>query len=302
MRRILNFGSLNLDYVYLVDHFVRPGETLSAESQTLNAGGKGLNQSCALARAGASVFHAGCIGHGGESLIEVLQADGVNTDFVLKVDEFQGNAIIQVDRTGENCILLFGGSNQCFTEQQIMDTLSEFGAGDYLLLQNEINNLPLIVDSAFERGMTIVMNPSPFNEKMDEVDFGKISWLLVNEVEMEQISGSGDPENAWRQIHRKYEKLSLLVTLGRKGSIAFQPCNEGFNTVTQEAYHVQAVDTTAAGDTYTGFFIAALMEGRPVNECMRLASMASAISVGRPGAALSIPYRDEVETELAQCE
>ena len=298
MSRILNFGSLNLDYVYSVDHFVRPGETLNADSQTVNAGGKGLNQSCALARAGASVFHAGCIGHGGESLIGVLKADGVNTDFVLKVDAFQGNAIIQVDKSGENSILLFGGSNQCIMEQQILDTLSSFGKGDYLLVQNEVNHLSLIVSKAYEQGMTIILNPSPFDDRLNDVDLGKVSWLLLNEVEAEQLSGSREPNTAWQHIHQKYPNLSAVITLGKQGSFAFRVENSAVETASQRAVTVEALDTTAAGDTYTGYFVTALMEGKPLQDCMRLASMASAIGVTRAGAAPSIPYRDEVEKEL----
>ena len=296
--RILNFGSLNLDYVYQVDHFVKPGETLSARSQTVNAGGKGLNQSCALARAGATVFHAGCVGQGGDPLIEILRDNGVDTSFVVPVDQLQGNAVIQVDPSGENCILLFGGSNQCVTDRQIEMTLAEFGRGDYLLLQNEISNLPIIVDRAFEQGMTIILNPSPYNSKLDAVDFGKISWLLVNEVEVKQITGSDDPKTAWELLHGQYPDLSVLITLGKQGSIAFRVKNDGVETVSQRAVEVEAVDTTAAGDTYTGYFVSALTEEKPLAECMRLATVAAAISVTRAGAAPSIPKKEEVEQAI----
>lgn len=300
MCRILNFGSLNLDYIYQVDHFVKPGETLSATSQTVNAGGKGLNQSCALARAGATVFHAGCSGNGGEHLLEVLRDAGVDTSFVLRTGEFQGNAIIQVEPSGENCILLFGGSNQTITEEQIDSTLAAFGKDDWLVLQNEINGLPQIVDKASERGMTIVLNPSPYNSKLGEMDLGKISWLLVNEVETEQITGTADPDTAWERIHEKYPDLSLLITLGDQGSVAFQVKNGNVETVRLPAEKVNALDTTAAGDTYTGYFVAALTEQMPLAECMRLATMAAAISVTRAGAAPSIPGRQEVEAALAE--
>ena len=300
--RVLNFGSLNLDYVYQVDHFVRPGETISAKSQSVNAGGKGLNQSCALARAGATVFHAGCVGNGGEPLLEILRADGADTSFILQANVFQGNAVIQVDPTGENCILLYGGSNQCITEEQIEETLTGFGRDDVLLLQNEINNLPLIVDKAYERGMTIILNPSPYDDRLLDVDFGKLSWLLVNEVEMEQVSGTDQPDDAWKQLYKKYPELSLLITLGKQGSIAFRTENGGLETAEQQAFPVKALDTTAAGDTFTGYFVAALMEQRPLAECMKLATAASAISVTRPGAAPSIPGREEVERFLKESE
>lgn len=117
--RILNFGSLNLDYVYQVDHFVQPGETLAALSRDVKAGGKGLNQSIALARAGAPVWHAGCLGAGGDELKRMLEENGVDTEFLLPVQEMQGHTVIQVNRAGENSILLFGGSNRCVPEDHV---------------------------------------------------------------------------------------------------------------------------------------------------------------------------------------
>lgn len=296
--KVLNFGSLNLDYVYQVDHFVAPGETLSSTAQVVNPGGKGLNQSIALARAGAETCHAGCVGAGGEGLRELLQENGVDTAFLRPVEELQGNAVIQVVPSGENCILLFGGSNQCVTGAQIDETLGAFRPGDYLVLQNEMNELPRMVDRAYERGLRIVLNPSPFDEKLKAVDFAKLTWLLMNEVEAGQLSGSEDPEKAWALLHGKYAGLSVLITLGKEGSVAYRVTENGVETARQAAFPVQAVDTTAAGDTYTGYFIGGLMEGLPLAECMRRASMASAISVTRPGAAPSIPTRDEVEAAL----
>lgn len=289
--KVLNFGSLNLDYVYQVHHFVLPGETLSAKNQKVNCGGKGLNQSVALAHAGAKVYHAGCIGRGGEPLKTILEQSGVDTQYLKEVDEIQGNAVIQVNESGENCILLFGGSNQCVEEQQIESTLSAFSEGDYLVVQNEVNALPMMVDMAFERGMKIVLNPSPYDEKLQQVDFAKIAWLLVNEVEAEQISGSSNPQKAWEILHERYPQLSVVITLGRAGSI----CYSGKQCCRQEVCPVETVDTTAAGDTFTGFFIAGLMEGMELVQCMRYAAVAAAISVTREGAAVSIPVREEVQ-------
>ena len=298
--RVLNFGSLNLDYVYQVDHFVRPGETLSADSRAVKCGGKGLNQSVALARAGAKAAHGGCVGAGGEGLKALLEEEGVDVSGLVAVEEMQGHTVIQVNRAGENCILLYGGSNQCVTEAQIADTLAGFSAGDWLVLQNEVNLLPAIVDAAHARGMRIVLNPSPFDDGLKEVDFGKLSWLLVNEIEACQCSGSDQPERAWDTLHEKYPGLSVLITLGSAGSIAHQVTPRGVETVRQQAFKADAVDTTAAGDTFTGYFIGGLAEGRPLAECMRRASMASAIGVTRMGAAVSIPTKDEVEEKLSQ--
>lgn len=291
--RVLNFGSLNLDYVYSVPRFVRPGETLAAESRTVMPGGKGLNQSVALARAGCRVFHAGCVGEGGGDLKKLLEESGADTSCLRQVDRAQGHTVIQVAPDGENCILLFGGSNLCVTQDQVIATLAGFGPGDWLLLQNEISQLPFIVEEGYRRGMTVVLNPSPYGPAVEETDLGKVSWLLINEVEAEGMTGTGDPDSAWERLHEKYPRLSVLVTLGEKGSACFTG-GDTVKRVRQDAFRVRAADTTGAGDTYTGYFIAALSEGMPLEKCMALASRAAAVSVTRPGAAASIPRREEL--------
>lgn len=288
--KVLNFGSMNLDYVYQVEHFVLPGETISAKKQTVNCGGKGLNQSLALAKAGAQVYHAGCVGQGGEMLLKALKEAGVHTDDIHRVDEIQGNAVIQVDKSGQNCILLFGGSNRCVTEEQIKDTLEHFEEGDYLVLQNEINLLPHIVNCAYDRGMKIVLNPSPCDDNLKQVDFSKVAWLILNEVEALQLTGSEIPEEAWRFLYSKYPGLSMVLTLGEKGSYCFTDDA----VLRQQAKEATVVDTTAAGDTFTGYFLASVMEGMELRDCMERASVAAAICVTRPGAGASIPTKDEV--------
>ena len=300
MPKVLNFGSLNLDYVYQVSHFVQPGETLSAVSQTINAGGKGLNQSIALVKAGTKVYHAGCIGIGGERLERVLQEYGVDTTFLFPVNQIQGNAVIQVTPSGDNSIVLFGGSNQCISEEQINRTLAAFGEGDFLVLQNEINNLPKIIEKARAKGMTIFLNPSPCDNRLDQVDFDQLDWLLVNEIEAEQLTGESTPTAVWQNVHRRNPNLSLLLTRGSQGSFAFRINGDDLEKEAQKAYRVKAIDTTGAGDTYTGFFISSLIQNLPLTECMRRASMAAAISVTRNGAAQSIPNADEVQKAISQ--
>ena len=162
--KVLSFGSLNIDYVYKVDHFVQKGETLSSKSLNVFSGGKGLNQSIALAKAGVETYHAGAIGEDGKFLLEILEEAGVDTSCVkILSDERTGNAIIQNDEDGDNCILLYGGANQAITKAQVDAVLSRFDAGDYLVLQNEINELPYMMTKAHEKGMKIVLNPSPMN-------------------------------------------------------------------------------------------------------------------------------------------
>jgi ribokinase len=264
----------------------------------VKAGGKGLNQSVALARAGACVSHAGCLGAGGELLKALLEENGVNTDCLVPVQEMQGHTVIQVNPEGENCILLFGGSNRCVPDEHIRKVISSFNPEDWLILQNEINGLPLIVDLASARGMKIALNPSPYDGNLKEVDFGKLHWLLVNEIKAEQITGEKEPDLVWKKLHSQYSRLSLLMTLGKQGSVAYQADGTAIKTHREKAVVVQAVDTTAAGDTYTGYFLAGLMEGMPLPACMRLAGRAAAVSVTRPGAAESIPWRNELEGEM----
>lgn len=295
--RVLNFGSLNLDYVYGVEHFVLPGETLAARTREVKCGGKGLNQSVALARAGAKVCHGGCVGEGGAPLRALLRDSGVDVSLLRQVEEMQGHTVIEVNPAGENRILLYGGSNRCVGEDQIAATLSAFGAGDWLVLQNEINGLPAIVDAARTRGMAIALNPSPWDDSLLEVDFDKLDWLLVNEIEAGQLSGEDEPEAAWNRLHARHPRLSVLITLGGRGSLAYRVENGRVTAARQAAFAARAVDTTAAGDTYTGYFIAGLMAGLPLQDCMRRASRAAAISVTRPGAADSIPALDEVEAD-----
>lgn len=298
--KVLNFGSLNLDNVYKTDHFVLAGETISAESVTINAGGKGLNQSIALAKAGSEVYHAGCLGKGGEMLRETLEANGVNTSLLKTVEELQGNAMIQVNKEGENCIILFGGSNRCIDKKQIDETIRGFDYGDFIILQNEVNCLKEIVDSASNYGLRVVLNPSPFDFALNTIDWSKLDWVILNEVEaqnlaedflyQEDLDVSDNPALFWEAVHDKWPDLKVVLTLGSHGAWAFTSKEKVF----QPAFKVKAVDTTAAGDTFTGYFFASLMQGKPLSECMRLAAKASSIAVCRHGAASSIPEASEV--------
>src|SRR5690606_30443443 len=151
--RILNFGSLNIDHVYRVDNFVQPGETKHSKTYMINSGGKGLNQSIAAAKAGSQVFHAGMAGRDGGFLVEKLQAAGVDTSLMQASTEVSGHAIIQVADSGQNCILLYGGTNQLLTEAYIDQTLDAFGNEGLVLLQNETNLVGEIIEKASKKGL-----------------------------------------------------------------------------------------------------------------------------------------------------
>ena len=292
--RVLNMGSLNLDYVYSVDHIILPGETEATEGRHIFLGGKGMNQSCALAKAGVEVYHGGLIGSDGQAFLDACCQYGVRGDFIRTVDGPSGHTVIQIDKAGQNSILLFGGANQKFTKAYIDEVLSCFNASDLLLLQNEINLLDYIVDSAYEKGMTIALNPSPYNEKLDAVDMGKISILLLNEVEGYQFTGCTEPEKMIDHLLGRYPDMKLMLTLGKDGAI----CADSKQRYLQPAFSVKAVDTTAAGDTFTGYFLAGLAEGMEIPQVLKMSAKASAIAVTREGAVPSIPYRTEVMREL----
>ncbi len=288
--KVLNFGSLNLDYVYSVDHMVMPGETLASGGMNTFCGGKGLNQSIALAKAGVPVYHAGMIGEEGGALLDACKEGGVKTDFIKTIPGKSGHTIIQVDKDGQNCILLFGGANRSITKEFVDEVLSHFEEGDILLLQNEVNLLDYIINKAYEIGMVIILNPSPYNNALDVCEFQKVSMFLLNEIEGGQVTGETETEKILEKLKELYPETKVVLTLGGEGSI-YQYKEEQYR---QGIYKVKAVDTTAAGDTFTGYFISSVIDGMSVPEGLDLAAKASAIAVSREGATASIPFREEV--------
>lgn len=289
--KVLNFGSLNIDYVYSVEHFVRAGETISSSRLEQFCGGKGLNQSVAFARAGADTYHAGCIGVEGEMLRDMLNDSGVDTTFVKTVEGVScGHAIIQVNENGENCILLYGGANQAITEEMMDEVFSSFFEGDLLMLQNEINGLDLIIRKAKEKKMTVALNPSPFNEKITAIDLSWIDWMILNETEGCEITGKTNPEEILDTLLSRYPSMRIVLTLGSQGAIYA----DARMRTSQGIFPAAVVDTTAAGDTFTGFFFASVLSGETPTQALKIASAASSITVSRKGAAPSIPTMQEL--------
>lgn len=289
--KILNYGSLNIDHVYAVDSIVEPGQTIDSFTVNCYPGGKGLNQSIALARAGAKVYHAGMIGKDGQFLRKLLEENQVNCSFLRTVECNTGSAFIQVDKNGQNSIVLNGGANRKNTIQYCEETLQNFQKGDILLLQNEINEISRLIDLAYEKGLYIVLNPSPMNERVFECCLDKISLFLMNEDEASRITGQSTKDTILQKLREVYPNAEVVMTLGSRGSV-YQ--NEVVR-IEQNSFKVNAIDTTAAGDTFTGYFLAALSGGKDIKTCMALASKASAIAVTRKGASSSVPVLREVE-------
>ena len=292
MRR-LSFGSLNCDYVYQVPHITAPAETLSAREMQVFPGGKGLNQSIALARAGAPVFHAGLVGEDGDFLVDLARESGVDCRYLERRPGRTGHAIIQVEESGQNAILICGGANQLVDEPMIRRVLADFGPGDLLLAQNEMSGLPLILSLASERGMTVALNPSPCGD-LPEADLSMVDWLILNEVEGHALSGETEIAAMPDALRRRYPRANILLTLGAEGAV----CLTGEERHFQPAIRVKTVDTTAAGDTFTGYFLAAFTGGQTIPEALLLAARAAAMAVSQPGASSSIPTRQEVENRL----
>ena len=291
--KVLNFGSLNLDYVYDVDHFGREGETISSADMSVFCGGKGLNQSVALAKAGVKVYHAGAVGSAdGAMLLDALSNVGADISYIKRYDMSSGHAIIQKNRAGNNCILLYGGANQNIGIDFIKEVLKDFDKGDILLLQNEVSNLSFIIDEGYKRGMSIVLNPSPINEKIFECDLEKVEYLILNEIEAADILGASDTgeDELIEKLTKRFPGMKIVLTLGEKGSVYVDKTQK----IRQEIYKTDVVDTTAAGDTFTGYFIAGIVAGIDVAASLKQAARAASITVSRKGASPSIPFAKEV--------
>ncbi|MHB8963473.1 MAG: PfkB family carbohydrate kinase, partial [Saccharofermentanales bacterium] len=225
-----------------MDHFVQSGETISADNLEVFCGGKGLNQSIALAKAGASVYHAGKIGEDGEILVEMLKSNNVNTDHITCSRLKSGHAIIQVCKTGQNSIILYAGANREITINEIDSVLENFSAGDFILLQNEINNLRYIIEKSYSKGMTIALNVSPINAEIKDIPLNLVTYLFINEIEGEAITGEHESEKITDKILAKYPDSKIILTLGKEG-VEYRDRTE---KIAYGIYDVPVVDTTAA--------------------------------------------------------
>lgn len=288
--KICCFGSLNIDMVFSVEEFVQPGETIRSGGLSLHAGGKGLNQAAAIRKSGADVLMAGSVGPDGDLLLAACDDSGLNRRWVRKVEESSGKAVIQVDRHGENCIILHDGANHKNDQSFMDEVLADLTSGDFLVLQNEINDLDHLLLTAQAKGIQTFLNPSPMAENIKDLPLDKLSCLILNEGEGRALSGVTDPYQIMAVLKEKYPKTSIILTLGKEGLLHDSP--KGVEAM--PAYPVEAVDTTGAGDAFTGYYIGLLSRGWNRKEALDLAQRAAAISVSRKGAAESIPDLAEV--------
>lgn len=290
--KILNIGSINVDHVYAVEHFVRPGETLSGSSYSIFAGGKGFNQSIALARAGAATHHLGKIGKDGEWLLQRLEQEAVDTTHVKVAESATGHAIIQVIPSGENAIVLHGGANQSLSESDISCALSSCSAGDYLLVQNETNAVAEAIREGSERELRVVFNPAPMASAVRNYPLECVDMFILNETEAKGLTGKTAPEDVRIAMCKQFPRAATVLTMGSQGAVYF----DSDSLHHQPAVMVDPVDTTAAGDTFIGYFLAELMQGGDPAKALSLGCHAAAICVTRTGASDSIPLREELGT------
>ena len=283
--KILNFGSINKDFFYSVNDFVKPGETISSIRYNVKIGGKGLNQSVGISKAGQNIYHAGIINKDDTFILDKLKKWNINCENILLSNNPTGHAIIQVDKKGENSIIIHGGANHDINIKFIKSVLSKFDSGDILVLQNEINNIKEIIDRAHHKKMKIVFNPAPFNNEILSYDLNKISILILNYTEAKNLSGQNTPTKILDFLNKKYKETEIILTLGNKGSIY----SYNGNMIKIDAKKIKTIDSTGAGDTFIGYYVASIAKGLNTEESLKRANKAAAISTTKLGAAESIP-------------
>lgn len=296
MPKLVNLGSLCIDNVYRVASIAAPGETVASASHEIHPGGKGLNQSIAAARGGARVVHVGCVGADGVWLRDQLEGERVDTDDIRVVDQPSGHAVIQVDDAGRNAIVIAGGANRVLGAEDVNAALARLQAGDWLLLQNEINDLPRVLAQARQSHAQVAFNVAPADGREASYDLSAVKLLIVNEIEAAALAEVADAHEAVRALRVRCPAADVVLTLGADGLVYAEAASDDLTTL--PALPVDAVDETAAGDAFIGFLMAGLLAGQPLADALRLASAAGALAVTQPGAASSIPTLAQVKELL----
>lgn len=290
--KVINFGSLNIDHIYQVDHVVNPEETLSVSKAYHYAGGKGLNQSIAISRSGGTVMHCGCVGMGdGGYLLDILDKNGVNTSLVRKKEANTGTAFIQVTADGTRSIIECGGANLTMTDDHIDFALAQIHKGDVLLVQNEVNDVPKIIEKGLRAGARIALNASPYSDGLKKIPVREISFLFLNRSEASQFTGinPNDIEDMIPALRSMFPNAEIVMTMGMKGSMLITAEDE----IYQGIYEVETKDKTAASDAFVGFYLGTRMSGATKKDAIMMAAKAASICASRNGAASSIPMIEE---------
>jgi len=291
MKNVLVVGSLNMDYTIYVKDFPLEGETIYGKSRFIQAGGKGENQAVALAKSYlVNSYMIGAVGNDkdGEEILKILKDNGVKSHVIVKDGVETGNATITVNEGSENEIIIIAGANGKLAVSDI--DLELLKKCDICVIQNEIpqETNEYVIKKAKEFNKIVVYNPAPYRD-FDISILKDVDYFIPNKVEFEKCTGTDNLEEGMKKLLDLGVK-NLLVTLGTKGSVLVNKNEKIF----VEANKVNAIDTVGAGDTYIGYFVAALASGRSHELAMRIASKASSICVTKKGSLVSIPYGEEV--------
>lgn len=302
-KKLVVLGSVNADHVLSVPRFPKPGETLVGSGYHIAYGGKGANQAVAAGRTGANIAFIACVGGDdiGTRMKEQFARDGMDTQAVMAIDgSTTGVAMIWVSADGENCIGISAGANAELTPARLQPHLPLINEADVLLMQLEspLNTVEAAAQAARAAGTKVILNPAPA-QPLSESLLRLIDVITPNETEAQALTGvvvntEADAQKAANILH-DYGIATVLITLGAKGVWLSE---QGKGELIP-GFRVQAVDTTAAGDTFNGALVTAQLEGKPLRDAIRFAHAAAAISVTRSGAQPSIPLRAEVDEFLA---
>lgn len=296
--KIVVVGSTNMDMVVKTEHIPVPGETVLSGSFFMNPGGKGANQAVAAARLGGEVIFISKLGNDvfGKQFTHLFNDEGINTSFIISDEDLpSGVALITVDKTGENSIVVASGANAHLCIADIEAALDEIAQADIILLQLEIpmEVVHFVVGYAASKGVKVILNPAPANILSEEL-LRRVDILTPNKTESGMLSGvnvnSIESSKKAAKIICGQGVKNVVVTMGALGAVI---CQQGKCSVVTSP-NVEAVDTTAAGDVFNGALAVALFEGKELEEAVRFACEAAAISVTRLGAQSSIPYRNEL--------
>lgn len=285
---IWNLGSINADFVFSVPHIPVPGETLSSSDRKMFLGGKGANMSVAAARAAARVHHIGCVGDDGHWAVERLLEYGVDTRYTREIEVPTTQAMIFVEPGGENAIVLAPGANTEIPQALVQEALTEAQTEDWLLIQNETNLQRTAAKLGHDLGLRIAYAAAPFDVDRVSAVLPYLDFLILNQIEAKQLqaaTGLGLDD---------LDVEDVIVTLGSDGADWYSDAGcQHF-----EAVHVDPVDTTGAGDTFTGYVLACIDRGMPMGQAIRMAMRAGALMVTRHGTADVIPDLAEVQAFL----